>query len=178
MDNAAELVLGAIDRMPEGAGSFRATDMGAADGGTSLDMWGRALAHLRGRTDRPVELIYTDLPKNDFSQVFQQVHGLTGQRTYQQDVPGVYVMASGTSFHEGIVPPGTLDLGFSATASHYITAVPCAIPDHVHMVGATDAVRAAFSEDAEDLEAFRVREDEATYDFESFVGNLKKDGKL
>lgn len=41
-----------------------------------------------------------------------------------------------------------------------------------------DAVRAAFSEDAEDLEAFRVREDEAVYDFESFVGNLKKDGKL
>ena len=41
-----------------------------------------------------------------------------------------------------------------------------------------EAVRAALNEDAQDLEAFRVREDEATYDFESFVGNLKKDGKL
>ncbi len=41
-----------------------------------------------------------------------------------------------------------------------------------------EAVRAALGEDAEDLEAFRVREDEAVYDFESFVGSLKKDGKL
>jgi len=41
-----------------------------------------------------------------------------------------------------------------------------------------DAVRAALYEDAEDLEAFRVREGEATYDFESFVGSLKKKGKL
>ncbi|MGA0899032.1 MAG: CopG family transcriptional regulator [Luteolibacter sp.] len=41
-----------------------------------------------------------------------------------------------------------------------------------------DAVRAALSEDLEDLEAFRVRENEASYDFESFVGNLKKNGKL
>ena len=41
-----------------------------------------------------------------------------------------------------------------------------------------EAVRAALSEDAEDLEAFRAREDEVVYDFESFVGSLKKDGKL
>lgn len=144
MDNAAGLVLDAVDRMPMAGPVFRATDMGAADGGTSLDMWGRVLARVRERTSAPIELIYTDLPKNDFSQVFQQVHGLTGLRTYAQDVEGVYVMASGTSFHEAIVPPATLDLGFSATASHYITGVPCAIPGHVHMVGATGAVRAAY----------------------------------
>lgn len=41
-----------------------------------------------------------------------------------------------------------------------------------------DAVRAALLEDAEDLEAFRDREDEAVIDFESFVSGLKKDGKL
>lgn len=41
-----------------------------------------------------------------------------------------------------------------------------------------DAVRAALSEDAEDLRAFRLREDEATMDFESFVSTLKDDGRL
>lgn len=160
MDNAAGLVLGAVARMePErGSGVFRATDMGAADGGTSLDMWGRVLADLRARTDRPVEIVYTDLPKNDFSQVFQQVHGLTGQRTYAGEVADVFVMASGTSFHEAIVPPGTLDLGFSATASHYITAVPGEIADHVHMVGATGEMRAAFeAKGAADWENFLLR---------------------
>ena len=151
MDNAAGMVLDAVDRMaPADDGTpFRVTDMGAADGGTSLDMWGRVLADVRARVpSRPIEMIYTDLPKNDFSQVFQMVHGLSegpaGAETYMGKVADVYPMASGTSFHEAILPPGTLDLGFSATASHYITAVPCAIPDHIHMVGASGEVRAAY----------------------------------
>ncbi|MEM7440891.1 MAG: SAM-dependent methyltransferase [Pseudomonadota bacterium] len=160
MDNAAEMVLGAVDRMEPGKshGVFRATDMGAADGGTSLDMWGRVLARVRDQTDRPIEIIYTDLPKNDFSQVFQQVHGLTGNRTYAQAVPGVHVMASGTSFHDAILPPGTLDLGFTSTASHYITQVPRQIPGHVHMVGATGDVRAAYeAKGAADWENFMLK---------------------
>ena len=149
MDNAAEMVLDAVDRMDAGAseGVFRATDMGAADGGTSLDMWRRVLERVRAAApDRPIEMIYTDLPRNDFSQVFQIVHGLTGEQTYLNEVDGVHVMASGTSFHEAIVPAGTLDLGFCATASHYITAVPCNIDDHVHMVGASRETRQAYED--------------------------------
>lgn len=41
-----------------------------------------------------------------------------------------------------------------------------------------DAVRAALIEDAEDLEAFRERENEPVLDFETFVASLKKNGKL
>lgn len=41
-----------------------------------------------------------------------------------------------------------------------------------------DAVRSALYEDAEDLEAFKEREDEAVLDFETFVASLKEDGKL
>ena len=149
MDNAAQMVLDAVDRMglEKTDGVFRATDMGAADGGTSLDMWRRVLAQVRTQApDRPIEMIYTDLPRNDFSQVFQIVHGLTGEATYLNEVSGVHVMASGTSFHEAIVPAQTLDLGFSATASHYITAVPCNIEDHVHMVGASGETRQAYED--------------------------------
>lgn len=149
MDNAAQMVLDAVDRMnpASGDGVFRVTDMGAADGGTSLDMWRRVLADVHNRApNRPIEMIYTDLPRNDFSQVFQIVHGLTGEATYLNEVDGVHVMASATSFHEAILPAGTLDLGFSATASHYITAVPCNIDDHVHMVGATGDTRQAYED--------------------------------
>jgi len=149
MDNAAQMVLDAVDRMDpaDGNGVFRVTDMGAADGGTSLDMWRRVLAKVRDRApDRPIEIIYTDLPRNDFSQVFQIVHGLTGEATYLDEVSDVHAMASATSFHQAILPEGTLDLGFSATASHYITAVPCNINDHVHMVGATGDTRQAYED--------------------------------
>jgi hypothetical protein len=41
-----------------------------------------------------------------------------------------------------------------------------------------DAVRSALFEDAEDLEAFKEREDEPVIDFEAFVASLKKNGKL
>ncbi len=161
MDNAAEMVLSAIDRMaPADDGSvFRLTDMGAADGGTSLDMWRRVLAHVHEAVpSRSIEMVYTDLPRNDFSQVFQIVHGMTGEKTYLGEIPGIHILASGTSFHEAILPAGTLDLGFSATASHYITAVPCAISDHVHMVGAqADELDAYQAKGAADWETMLLR---------------------
>ena len=91
-------------------------------------------------------MIYTDLPKNDFSQVFQIVHGLTDIKSYLEDISDVHVLASGTSFHQAIVPTRTLDLGFSATASHYIVSTPCNITDHVHMVGTSGVERQAFEE--------------------------------
>lgn len=41
-----------------------------------------------------------------------------------------------------------------------------------------DAVRFALLDDAEDLEAFKERENEPVIDFETFVASLKDDGKL
>ncbi|MEZ7844015.1 MAG: hypothetical protein QMB33_07980 [Opitutales bacterium] len=41
-----------------------------------------------------------------------------------------------------------------------------------------DAVRSALLEDAEDLEAFKERENEPVIDFEAFVTSLKENGKL
>jgi hypothetical protein len=148
MDNAAQMVLDSVESLPVPAGgtSLRIADMGAADGGTSVDLWRRALAAMRARAPGvPIEMVYTDLPRNDFSQVFQLVHGLTDTPSYLPEVDGVYVFASGTSFHQSIFPPESLHLGFSATASHYISEIPCDIPDHVHMVGARGEVRDAFT---------------------------------
>lgn len=149
MDNAVGLILDALDRQPpaDDGSVFTMTDMGCADGGTSLDLVGRVLGDVRGRCpSRPIQMVYTDLPRNDFSQLFQIVHGLSDMPTYADDIDDLYVYASGTSFHRQIVPEGTLDLGHSATASHYITAAPCPIEDHVHMVGAQGAVRQAWED--------------------------------
>jgi len=40
------------------------------------------------------------------------------------------------------------------------------------------AIRDSLEEDLEDLQAFRERENEPTIDFEKFLKQLKKDGKL
>src|SRR3954454_7266740 len=78
IDGAADLVLAAIDRMElaDHAKAIRLADMGAADGGTSIDLWRRVLKHIRAKVpSRQIELVYTDLPRNDFSQLFRIVHG-------------------------------------------------------------------------------------------------------
>ncbi len=165
IDNATPMVIDAIDRMElaDDGTIFRAADMGAADGGTSAELWLTALKHVRAKIpSRPIEMVYTDLPRNDFSQVFRMIHGQTGIESYYQEVDDLYVFASGTSFHQSIFPPETLDLGFSATASHYISVNPCNISNHVHMVGASGAEREAYeAQGAKDWETMlyqRTRE--------------------
>ena len=148
MDNAAELILEALARQPfpDDGSVLSVTDMGAADGGTSIDMIGRILRDVRARCpSRPIEMIYTDLPRNDFSQLFQIIHGLTDIESYADAIENLFIFASATSFHRQIVPSGTLHLGHTATASHYITDVPCPIDEHVHMVGARGETRAAYT---------------------------------
>jgi hypothetical protein len=147
MDNAAGLILDALDRLPpaDDGSVFTMTDMGCADGGTSIDMVGRVLARVRALApSRPIRMVYTDLPRTDYSTLFHIVHGLTDTPSYAPGMDNLYIHASATSFHRQIVPTGTLDLGHSATASHYIAEVPAEIPDHVHMTGASGAVREAF----------------------------------
>lgn len=147
MDNAAGLILDALDRMDlkDDGSIFTMTDMGCADGGTSIDMVGTVLKDVRKRCpSRPIQMIYTDLPRNDFSQLFQIVHGLTDIGSYFSDIDNLYVYGCATSFHQKMVPAGSLNLGHSATASHYITEVPCSLQNHVHMVGAQGAEREAF----------------------------------
>ena len=149
IDAAAPLIVAAVDRIPRNASGrpFRCADLGCADGGTSVDMWRRVLGHQRAREPgRPIEIVYSDLPRNDFSQLFRMLHGQTDIRSYYGEIPEVYPFASATSFHQAIFPRASLDLAFSATASHYISKVPVAIADHVHMVGAAAAERRAYDE--------------------------------
>ena len=149
INEALPLVTGAIERMqPIDDGSpLRVADFGCADGGTSLEMWRNALAFARRLVpSRSIEIVYTDLPRNDFSQLFRTIHNQTELASYYGQVDRVFPFASGTSFHERIFPDNSLDLAFSATASHYISEIPCAISNHVHMVGAHGKEREAYEE--------------------------------
>ena len=59
MDNAAQLILDALDRQPpaDDGSVFQMTDMGCADGGTSIDMVGRVLGDVRSRCpSRPIQM--------------------------------------------------------------------------------------------------------------------------
>jgi hypothetical protein len=149
INGAAHLVLDAVGRMDiaNAPVPFRAADFGAADGGTSVDLWRGVLGHVRQRAPkRPIEMYYTDLPRNDFAQLFRMIHGQTDTASYYDEIDNLYVFASGTSFFEAIFPQRSLSLGFSATASHYLSRSPCNISAHVHMVGANNVERRAYQE--------------------------------
>ena len=151
IDNARELACEAIAEMDVAStgAPFHIADYGAADGGTSMDLHRATIATLRERAPRrTVCITYTDLPRNDYSALFTTANGgRPGVTSYRDEHDDIFVYAAATSFFEPIFPPGTIDFGFSATAMHWLSALPCPVSDHIHMAGA----------DGEELETLRAR---------------------
>jgi len=150
IDKVRPMLEDALQSLPEQA-VLRLADFGAADGGTSQEMWAGLIATLRASGDsRPIEILYTDLASNDFSTLFRTMQGMQGDtaHAYQNSYENVFVHGCGTGFHQQLMADASLCLGFSATAMHYVSEKPCEIEDHVHMVGATPQERLKFSAQA------------------------------
>ena len=153
IDNAAGMLVEAADaisppgkRMP-----ITLADFGAADGGTSVNALRKCIERIRERfPGTQIQVSYTDLPSNDFSALFKNLLGFGSltSNTYLTDIEDVYVNACGIGFHKQLMPDASLDIGFSATAMHYISEKPCPIGNHVHMVGASEETLAAYAEQA------------------------------
>lgn len=149
IDTMTPQVLSAVAQMEAiqaGTGAVTIVDYGAADGGTSADMMRKLIGVVRQRAPRrPIQIVYTDLPGNDYSALFRWLHGeQPGVRSYLVEHRGVYVCAAGTSFYQQVLPPGCVHLGFSATAMHWLSRKPMDIADHVHAVGASGSTLDAF----------------------------------
>ena len=173
IDNARDLACEAIAAMDVGGSGkpFHIADYGAADGGTSMDLHRATIAALRGRVpSRTVCITYTDLPRNDYSALFATANGGRPDVTsYRDEHDDIFVYAAATSFFEPIFPPETIDFGFSATAMHWLSALPCPVSDHIHMAGAR----------GEELESLRTR---ARADWQDILlaraSELKPGGRL
>ena len=100
------------------AAPFTFSDMGCADGGTSLELWRSVIGHLRRSTTDDIQVIYADQPRNDFNALASITHDLTDFKSWLGEFQNVFALQSGASFYTAITPASTLDLGFSATAMH------------------------------------------------------------
>jgi hypothetical protein len=150
INEAGNMVVAALSDLPESRG-LKIADYGAADGGTSQQMWDTVIRKFREAGDmRQIEMIYTDLASNDFSTLFRMMQGMQGDPThaYQNHFEDVFVHGCGTGFHKQLMTSESLHLGFSATAMHYVSAKPMEIPNHVHAVCADVGSKAAFGEQA------------------------------
>ena len=150
INDAGAMVLNALRDLPP-ASTLRFADYGAADGGTSQQMWDMVIRNRRDAGDeRQIEMIYTDLASNDFSTLFRIMQGMQGDATYayQNHFKNVFVHACGTGFHEQLLTNASLHLGFSATAMHYVSVKPMEIPNHVHAACADINSKTAFAKQA------------------------------
>ena len=132
---------------------FAIADFGTADGGTSLPLLCQVVGAVRAAEPAaPIVVHYEDQAQNDWQSLFALTQGelAGGPRTYMDGaIDNVYVLASGASFYRQCFAPGSVDLAFCATAMHWLTATPCALPDALHSACSDDApARAAFAAQA------------------------------
>ena len=150
IDNVQPIMLLALNEVPK-LPILRMADFGSADGGTSQEMWGNLIKYIRNSKDnRQIEILYTDLPSNDFSTLFRTMQGMHGDPnlSFQNKFQNVFIHGCGTGFHKQLMANNSLILGFSATAMHYISEKPCQINNHVHMIGATKDEKEKFKSQA------------------------------
>jgi hypothetical protein len=127
---------------------FVIADYGSSQGRNSLRPLRAAIAVMRERIGlaRPICVIHTDLPDNDFGSLFQVLQ--TDPDSYMQGDPNVYYNAIGRSFYEGVLPPNEVSLGWSSYAACWLSRVPAYIPGHFHDLRATGTAREAFDAQA------------------------------
>lgn len=162
IDRAVPRVLAAIDSIKLQDEHWCFSDMGCADGGTSLDLWRSVTRHCRQVNNKDIQIVYADQARNDFNALVGILHGLTQFKSYLHELPNVHAFESGSSFYQPILPASSLHLGFSATAMHWLRSAPVNLSNHVHMVGAEGSELEAFErqgrEDWSSILLHRARE--------------------
>jgi len=86
-------------------------DYGASEGRNSLAPMRAAIGALRKRVgpERPISVIHTDLPQNDFAALFQTV--ISDPDSYLNGDAAAFASAVGRSFYQQILPPRSVTLG-------------------------------------------------------------------
>ena len=105
-------------------------DFGCAGGRNELEPIRVAIAGVRERAPAvPIMLVHTDLPSNDFTSLFQAVE--QSRESYLIGQNDVFAYAAGRSLYGPIFPDAALTLGWTAITVHWLSTMPCVIPDQI-----------------------------------------------
>lgn len=187
IETALPLVLESIAALPmptEGR-PFVVADYGTADAGTSLGTMNKIVAAIRAREPgREVSLQYEDQKDNEWKSVFNHAlghknvtdaYGVELSSPYRAD-NGVFVSATGISFHQQAYPSSTVDFGMSYTAMHWLSSGPGGL------VGRSDEMHAANCETTSDSSCGAAEKEQAALDFNKILtarsAELKKGGRM
>ncbi len=151
-----EAAAGAIATDGPAQGPLVIADYGSSQGRNSMRPLALAIDTVRARigADRPIEVIHTDLPSNDFASLFTTLHG--DPASYLPNRPLVFPSAIGRSYFEPILPPGRVNLGWNTWTLHWLSRNPAEVSDHaLAVMSASESARqAARRQSAEDWASF------------------------
>lgn len=130
----------------------------------------------------PIVVAYEDQTNNDWNSVFRRVHGQIPSpvESYLKKDSNVFALAAGTSFYQACFPAGSIDVSFSATAMHWLSSVPCMLPDALHSACSEDsAASSAFAAQAAKdwAHVLKLREAELKVGGQLVVVNFAKDAQ-
>jgi hypothetical protein len=158
-----ERTLDAVDVQGPAEAPLVVADYGSSQGRNSMRPVGQAIDRLRSRfgAERPVEVIHTDLPTNDFASLFGALNG--DPSSYLANRTGVFPSAVGRSYFQPILPPGRVHFGWNTWTLHWLSRNPVEISDHAIAVAsasaeAREAVRRQSAEDWRNFLAARAFE--------------------
>lgn len=119
-------------------------DFGAAQGTNSLAPVAAALDALRAGHDGPIIVVHADIPGNDFTTLCETLEG--SPESYRRDHPDVLAVMAGRSLYTRFLPPGRLELGWTASTLHWLSAAPSPVDGHFFAQLSRDATaRAAYA---------------------------------
>ncbi len=146
-------------------------DYGSSQGRNSMRPMGLAIAALRERfgPDRPIEVVHTDLPSNDFTSLFTTLRD--DEASYLANQPRVFPSAVGRSYFEPILPPRRVHLGWNSWTLHWLGGIPVQVPDHALGLfsASADAREAVHRQKAGDWKAFLAARSAEMADGAKFV---------
>ena len=133
-----------LERIP--FGPLLIADFGAADGTNSIEPISRALDALRDRGAlRPVGVVHTDIPGNDFSALCETLE--TSPDRYTVERPWARPLMAGKSLYGRVFSDGALHFGWTASTLHWLSEIPAPVDGHFFAQQSEDRdAREAYSE--------------------------------
>jgi len=139
--------------LPVAPGPFVIVDYGCSEGKNSLYMVNTAVESIRRRVEsQTFNVIFNDLPQNNFNQLLQNLYGSTegkrliGGAENNGSRPSVLVYISGRPFHLQVTDDQSVHFGYSSSAAHWLTELPArAIRGHIYLAGADEKEKSNLS---------------------------------
>jgi hypothetical protein len=111
--------------------SLRLADFGCSEGFNSMFLFCRTLELFRKSSSRPVSILHTDLPDNNWAVFF---HTINDSEDSYHSIEDVFYSAVGKSFYRQLAPPNSIHVGFSAFALHYLSKAPLRSGNEVELI--------------------------------------------